>query len=237
MDERIQTLQGVVSDTIVQLYRSRAFGSMRVAPAAESDLRGEAGGEKHGGEVMNTASMSLPGFAKKSITWSIILSILMILAGFLAIIVPPVAALAVTVLVGWLLVFSGLMHFVYAWHTRSAGTIIWEILVGVLYVVVGGYLLLHPLAGMAGLTLALAFYLFAEAALEFILGFRLRARRGSGWLFLDGVITLILAAMIWRTWPSSTDWALGILVGFSMLFSGVSRLSFSMAARRLVAGA
>lgn len=90
---------------------------------------------------------------------------------------------------------------------------------------------------MAGLTLALAIYLFAESVLEFILGFQLRPRQGSGWLFLDGIITLILAAMIWRTWPSSTAWALGTLVGVSMLFSGISRLMFTLAARKLVAHA
>lgn len=184
---------------------------------------------------MSSASMGLPALVRKSITWSIILSVLMIVAGFLAIVIPPAAGLAVTILVGWLLVFSGVMHFVYAWHTRRTGTIIWEILVGIAYVVVGGYVLVHPLLGMAGLTLALVIYLFAEAVLEFILGFQLRPRRGSGWLFVDGVVTLILAVMIWRTWPSSTDWALGILVGVSMLFSGISRLMFSMAARKLVA--
>jgi uncharacterized membrane protein HdeD (DUF308 family) len=186
---------------------------------------------------MNTTSMGLPALVKKPITRSIILSVLMIVAGFLAIVIPPVAGLAVTVLVGWLLVLSGLMHFVYAWHTRGTGAIIWEILVGIAYVVVGGYVLFHPLLGMAGLTLALAIYLFAEAVLEFILGFQLRPRRGSGWLFVDGVITLILAAMIWRTWPFSTAWVLGTLVGVSMLFSGISRLMFSMAARKLVAHA
>jgi len=183
---------------------------------------------------MSIASMGLPALVRKSITWSITLSVLMIVAGFLAIVIPPVAGLAVTIFVGWLLVFSGVMHFVYAWQTRSAGTIIWEILVGIAYVVVGGYVLFHPLLGMAGLTLALAIYLFAEAVLEFILGFQLRPRHGSGWLFVDGVITLILAAMIWRAWPSSTEWALGILIGVSMLFSGISRLMFSMAARNLV---
>jgi uncharacterized membrane protein HdeD (DUF308 family) len=183
---------------------------------------------------MSTASMGLPALVKKSITWSITLSVLMIVAGFLAIVIPPVAGLAVTIFVGWLLVFSGVMHFVYAWHTRGAGTIIWEIVVGIAYVVAGGYVLFHPLLGMAGLTLALAIYLFAEAVLEFILGFQLRPRRGSGWLFVDGVITFILAAMIWRAWPSSTEWALGILVGVSMLFSGISRLMFSMGARNLV---
>jgi len=184
---------------------------------------------------MNTASMGLPTLVKRSITWSIVVSTLMIVAGFLAIVVPPAAGLAVTILVGWLLVFSGLMHFVFAWHTRGTGTIIWEILLGIAYVVVGGYVLVHPVLGMAGLTLALAIYLFAEAILEFTLSFQLRPRRGSGWLLLDGVISLILAVMIWRAWPSSADWALGILIGVSMLFSGISRLMFSMAARSLVA--
>jgi len=79
----------------------------------------------------------------------------MIVAGILAIIVPPAAGIAVTILVGWLLAFSGVMHFVYAWHTRGTGGIIWELLVGVVNVLVGGYLLSHPLLGMVSLPLAL----------------------------------------------------------------------------------
>jgi uncharacterized membrane protein HdeD (DUF308 family) len=57
---------------------------------------------------------------------------------------------------------------------------------------------------------------------------------GSGWLFVDAVITLLLAIIIYRTWPADSGWVLGILVGFSMLFSGVARLMLSLAARRLV---
>lgn len=186
---------------------------------------------------MSSASMGIPSLVGKTIRWSIILSVLMIVAGILAIVVPPAAGIAVTILVGWLLVFSGLMHFVYAWHTRSTGAMIWEILVGVAYVLIGGYVLAHPLLGMVSLTLALAIYLFAESILEFILAARLRPRTGSGWLFADGVITLVLAVMIWRTWPSSTAWVLGTLVGFSMLFSGISRLMISLTARKLVAHA
>jgi uncharacterized membrane protein HdeD (DUF308 family) len=183
---------------------------------------------------MNTTTMGLPALVRKSIVWSMTLSVLMIVAGVLAIIIPPVAGIAVTILVGWLLVLSGVMHFVYAWHTHRTGAIIWEILVGIAYAFVGGYVLFHPLLGMASLTLALAIYLFAEAVLEFVLGVQLRPRRGSGWLFVDGVITLILAVMIWRTWPFSTAWVLGTLVGVSMVFSGISRLMFSLAARKLV---
>jgi uncharacterized membrane protein HdeD (DUF308 family) len=168
---------------------------------------------------------------KKSVGWSIGLSVLMILAGLLAIAVPQAAGIAVNLLVAWLLIFSGAAHLVYAWHTRSTGGILWELLLGFLYIFAGSYLLVHPVAGLASLTLVLAIYLFAEGVLELILSFTLRPTPGSGWLILDGIITLILAVLIWRTWPSSTEWVIGTLVGISMLFSGVSRLMLSLAAR------
>jgi uncharacterized membrane protein HdeD (DUF308 family) len=177
--------------------------------------------------------MSAITFARKSIGWSIGLSILMIVAGLLAIAVPMAAGIAIDVLIAWLLVFSGAFHLVFSWHARTAGVLLWELLVGLVYVFVGIYLLMHPAAGLASLTIALAIYLFAEAFLEFALGVALRPVAGSGWLFFDGLITLILAVMIWRTWPSSTGWVIGTLVGISMLFSGASRLAISLAARRL----
>lgn len=158
----------------------------------------------------------------------------MIVAGILAIVIPPAAGIAVAILVAWLLVFSGGAHLVFAWHTRTTGGFIWELLLGILYILVGAYLLSHPVAGLASLTLALAIYLFAEGILELILSLRLRAMPGWGWLLFDGVITLILAVMIWRTWPSSTEWVIGTLVGISMLFSGITRLMLSLAARQVV---
>jgi uncharacterized membrane protein HdeD (DUF308 family) len=158
----------------------------------------------------------------------------MILAGFLAIAVPQAAGIAVNLLVAWLLIFCGAAHLVFAWHTRTTGGILWGVLLGILYILVGAYLLMHPVAGLASLTLALAIYLFAEGILELILSFVLRPVPGSGWLILDAVITLILAVMIWRTWPSSTEWVIGTLVGISILFSGISRLMISLAARHVV---
>ena len=168
---------------------------------------------------------------KESIGWSIALSVLMILAGVLAIASPLAAGIAINILVAWLLVFSGCAHLVFAWYTRSAGGLLWELLLGIVYILIGVYLLMHPLAGLATLTIALAIYLFVEAILEFVLGFSLRPLPGSGWLVFDGVVTLILAVMIWRTWPSSTGWVIGLLVGISMLFSGLARLGISLAAR------
>jgi uncharacterized membrane protein HdeD (DUF308 family) len=182
---------------------------------------------------MNANSIPIPIIVKKASGWSIVLSVLLILAGILGIILPPVAGIVATVFFGWLLLFSGVAHLVFAWRTGTAGALVLELLIGVVYILIAVYLLLHPVAGMVSLTLGLAAYLFAEAVLEFIMGFRARGMPGAGWLLVDGVITLILAILIWRTWPFSAAWLIGTLVGISMLFSGVSRLVISLAARRL----
>jgi uncharacterized membrane protein HdeD (DUF308 family) len=183
---------------------------------------------------MSAASTSVTTVVKKTLGWSIALSILLILAGMAAILIPPAAGFAVTVVTGWMLVFSGVIHLFFAWHTREAGGIMWEVLVGIVYISTGGYLLWNPVLGLVALTLALAIYLFLEGVLESILSFQLHPAPGWGWLLFDGVVTLILAFLIWRTWPSSSPWVLGTLVGISMLFSGVARLMISLAARRVV---
>src|ERR1700722_3860688 len=150
------------------------------------------------------SAIPIPIVARKSLGWSIGLSIIMIVAGFLAIALPLAAGLAVNILVGWLFIFSGAAHLAYAWHTRRNYTVIWEILLVVLYVFVGGYLMFHPLFGLASLTLALALYLLAESVLEFLIAFWIRPVLGWGWLFFDGVVTFILAIIIWATWPANT---------------------------------
>jgi uncharacterized membrane protein HdeD (DUF308 family) len=177
---------------------------------------------------------SVVGIARQSLNWTIAFSILMILAGVLAIAMPPAAGLAINIVVAWLLLLSGAMHLVFAWHTRTAGAALWEVLLGLVYGVIGIYLLAQPVAGLATLTLALAIYLFLEAVLEFTVWSYLRRLPGAGWLLFDGVVTLILAVMIWRTWPASSEWVIGTLVGVSMLFSGVTRLMLSVSARQLL---
>jgi len=170
--------------------------------------------------------------ADKSLGWSITLSVLMIVAGLLAIFVPMVAGITVTLFIAWLLIFSGVAHLIFSWHRRGVGGIVWEVLVGLLYIAIGGYILLYPVAGLASLTLALAFYLFVEGILELVLGFQLTGVSGRGWLFADGIINFILAVIIWKTWLLSTAWVIGTLVGIGILFTGVSRLMLSLAARR-----
>lgn len=181
---------------------------------------------------MSTASVVT--MARSAIGWSIALSVFIIVSGILAILVPPAAGIAATIVIGWLLIFSGVLHMVLAWHTRGVGGLLWQFLIGVVYAVVGIYMLMHPVLGLAALTLSLGVYLFVEAILEFLLAARLRSVGGRGWLILDGLVTLVLAILIWKTWPSSSPWVIGTLVGISLIFSGTSRLMVLLAARRVV---
>lgn len=183
---------------------------------------------------MNT---NLTALGKQSIGWSIGISVLLILAGVLAIALPLAAGIVLSTLFGWLIVLSGIGHLVFAFHTRSFGGILWELLLGILYFFVGAYLLFYPVAGLATVTFVLAIYLFLEGFLELILSFQIRPRHGWIWLLLDAIVTLILALLIWRTWPSNSAWVIGTLLGISMLFSGISRLILSLGARRVLQSA
>ena len=183
---------------------------------------------------MSTTPATLSGLAPKAINWSIALSVLLIIAGIFAICIPGVSGLAVTLFFGWAMIVSGITHFIFAFKTHTTGGRIWEVIIGAVYLFTGFILLMHPLDSLLVLTLVLACYLFFEGIVEFINYFQLRPRHGVGWLLVDGIITLILAVMIWRSWPVSSVWVIGTLVGISMMFSGFSRLMLSLAAKRVL---
>ncbi len=178
---------------------------------------------------------TIEGDIRQSTTWSIVLSILMIVSGVLAIVIPSVAGLTVTVMFGWLLIFTGALHLGLAWRGHGAAAIFGEIVISVLYAAIGFYLLAQPVAGLASLTIALSAYLVMKGILEGVLAFTLRPAPGSGWLVFDGILTIAIAAMITAAWPASTAWAIGTLVGVSMMCSGFTRLMISTAVRGLVA--
>jgi len=178
---------------------------------------------------------SLTDDLHKATTWPIVLSVLIMIAGFLAIAVPYIGGIAFTLVVAWMLIFAGVLHIVYAFRSGRAGAAVWQVFLGIVYGFIGVYILMHPVAGLAGLTFAIALYLFAEAVIELVMAYQLRPAPGSGWLVFDSIVTFILAVMIWSTWPSSSAWVLGLLVGISMLFSGLSRLMLALSVRRVTA--
>jgi uncharacterized membrane protein HdeD (DUF308 family) len=174
------------------------------------------------------------GFARKVTGWYIAAAVLFIILGMFAIIEPGVAGLGVTLLVGWLLVFGAVMHFVAAFKGGGAKQIIFQVLIGILYLIGGFYFLTHTIMGVATLTLLLAGIILAEGVLELIAYFRLRKEGASGWMLLNAIITLLLGCLIWFHWPSSTVWAIGTLVGVNLLMTGITRLMFGLAARKLI---
>lgn len=169
---------------------------------------------------------------RQASTLSILWGISLICLGMLAIASPFVAAVAVNVLVAWLIVLAGVVHVIVAFHTREAGSMIWRLLVGLAYLCFGVYLIARPAVGVASLTLVLASLFLVEGIFNIILYFRIRSILRATWILLDGIVTLLLGAMIYMQWPSSSAWAIGTLVGVSLIFSGVTRVMMSLAVRR-----
>ena len=184
--------------------------------------------------MATSASLLQP---RRSSGLSTVIAVLLILAGLAAMFMPLLAGIAATIAVGWLLLFAGVIHLFFGWHTRSAGAVLWKILVGLAYLFAAFYLLAHPGRGLLTLGLILAVYLFAEGVFEAVIYSRLRRLPGAGWFLFDAIITIILGLMILASWPFSSVWAVGTLVGISILFSGITRLSYGFAARRAIAPA
>lgn len=165
-------------------------------------------------------------------TVSVVWGLLLIAFGAAAIASPFLAAVALNVAVAWLIVLAGIVHVVLAFRAHGAGSMIWKLLVGIAYVCFGGYLILHPVLGVASLTLLLASLFLIEGVLDIVLFVKVRPIQGSSWVLFDAIVSLLLGGMIYMQWPSSSGWAIGTLVGISLIFSGVARVMMSLAVRK-----
>jgi uncharacterized membrane protein HdeD (DUF308 family) len=184
---------------------------------------------------MNTQAQTVPVEIFRRVTGlSIGLAVLMIVLGFAAMFKPFAAGVGISMFIAWIIVFSGVVHLVYAFAARGAGSFLWRTLMGVAYIVGGMYLLKNPSIALASFTLMLAVILIAEGVFQLITFFQLRVLPGSGWILCDAILTFMLAGLIAYPWPGSSLWAIGTLVGVNLIISGFSRLMFSVAARSLI---
>jgi uncharacterized membrane protein HdeD (DUF308 family) len=163
-----------------------------------------------------------------------LLGALLLVAGLLAIVLPFLAALTASLFLGWLLFMGSIFHFGYAWSQRGASAVVWQVLLGIIYLAASLSLLFAPIAGVLTLTLILAAYLAVEGIVEIALFFRLRSLPGAIWFLVDGVVSLLIAGLILAHWPSSSVWALGTLVGISLIFSGMARLMNPVSSSRVL---
>ena len=176
-------------------------------------------------------AQNLSGVVRQASTLSLLWGVLLICLGVLAVGSPMIAAIAVNVFVAWLIVMAGVVHLIVAFHTREAGSVIWRLLVGLAYICFGGYLIARPAIGVASLTLVLASLFLVEGIFDIVLYFKVRSTMRATWILLDGIVTLLLGLLIYVHWPSSSAWAIGTLVGVSLIFSGVTRVMVSLAVR------
>jgi uncharacterized membrane protein HdeD (DUF308 family) len=166
--------------------------------------------------------------------WKLFLAqgIVMVVLGLFAVAEPNVATLAVGIFVGWLFFVGGIFRAVSVWHSRQAPGFGWSMLTAVLSVVLGLILILQPLAGVLTLTIALIAFFIVEGVASILAAFQHRDHlRSWGWVLFSGVIDLLLAGLIWAGWPSSADWAIGLLAGINMLFLGLSLVMTALTAR------
>jgi uncharacterized membrane protein HdeD (DUF308 family) len=171
--------------------------------------------------------------------WRLFLAegIILSLLGLAAIVLPAVAGVVTTLILGWLFLFSGIVGLVSTLRARGAPGFSWALLSSIVALLAGIVLLWNPLQGLLTLTLVLTAFFIIDGLLMIILAIAHR-RELTGrweWILLNGVIDLILAAIVIAGLPGTLVWVLGLLVGIDLLFGGGALIAMAIEARKEVA--
>jgi len=163
--------------------------------------------------------------------WFAGLGVVLIVLGVLAVAFPLVTTITAKTFLGWLFLIGGVVQIVHAFSTQRWSAFFFDLLVGVLYLLVGGWLAFFPLAGIVTLTVLLAAMFIAQGVLEVVMALRLRGIEGWVWLLVSGFIALAVGILILAHLPTSAAWAIGLLVGINMISSGWAYFFLALAAR------
>ncbi len=172
---------------------------------------------------------------KKNAGLTVIIGIITVIAGVLAISSPFIAGVSITILVGAMLAISGVSQCFLAFKAGAFGRALMVFVVGVLMTIVGVYMMNQPVAGLATLTIILMSYLLATGALEIVVSLQLKPASGWGLELFNGIVTLLLGIMLWRQFPLSGAWAIGVLFGIKMIFSGWAFVFIGRNVRKMAA--
>ena len=159
--------------------------------------------------------------------------IVLVVLGLLAIIIPPIATIAVTIFLGWLFLISGIVGSVTTFWARHATGFWWSLLSAALAIAAGIVLLAWPVSGAVSLTLLLIVFFTIEGVVTIMYALEHKKDLSGRWVWMltSGIIDLILAAIILAGLPGTAAWALGLLVGINMLFGGTALIAMAMHAR------
>jgi uncharacterized membrane protein HdeD (DUF308 family) len=159
--------------------------------------------------------------------------VVLLVLGATAIVIPPLATLAATLVLGWLFLVSGVVGLFTTFMMRHAPGFWWSLISAALGVLVGLLLLARPVSGAFSLTLVLIAFFVIEgvASIMFALDHKRELSGRWGWMLASGVVDLLLALMILAGLPSTAAWALGLLVGINMVFGGAALIAMALHAR------
>lgn len=159
--------------------------------------------------------------------------VVLVVLGATAIVIPVIATLAATVVLGWLFLVSGIMGLVSTFWMRQAPGFWWALISAALGIVVGALLLASPLRGAVTLTIVLVAFFIIEgvASIMFALEHKRQLSGRWGWMLVSGIVDLVLGAMIFAGLPSTAAWAIGLLVGINMVFGGTALVAMAVHAR------
>jgi len=169
---------------------------------------------------------------QKNWGWFLALGIVFVLAGVAAIAFPLLSTIATKIFLGWIFLAGGVLMILHAFSASGWRGFLLGLLIGILYVVAGGWLAFFPFTGIITLTILLAALFLAEGVLEVIMAFRVRPHEGWFWLLLSGLVAAAVGVMIAMGLPSSATWAIGLLTGINLLMTGASFIALALAGRR-----
>jgi uncharacterized membrane protein HdeD (DUF308 family) len=160
--------------------------------------------------------------------------ILLAILGVAAVIVPQVASLAVTILLGWLFLIMGIGGLVVTLWAREMPGFWWSLISAALAVLAGGVLLARPMQGVLTLTIVVGAYFLAEgvATILYALEHRRELSERWSWLLIGGAMDIIIAGLIIAGLPGSAEWAIGLLAGLNLMFGGATLIGMALAARK-----
>jgi uncharacterized membrane protein HdeD (DUF308 family) len=165
--------------------------------------------------------------------WFLVLGIAMAVIGTFAITWACVTTVTVaaTWLFGFLLIAGGIAEIVNSFYAgRWSGTLL-HLLIGVLYAVVGLMIVDQPEGSAIKLTLIIAIFLIVSGLFRIVFAISERFT-GWGWVLLNGAVTLFLGMLIYKEWPSSGLWVIGLFVGIDLIFNGWSWIILSLGLRQ-----
>ena len=164
--------------------------------------------------------------------WLLTLGIVMVILGIVAFIIAPAATIGTVLVLGWLIVLSGVIEAIHAFRMRKWSVIFLHLVGGILGVLIGLLIATHPVAGALVWTLLFASFFTVIGIFRLLAAIRLKFPNW-GWAVFDGAVTLLLGILLWAEWPWSGFWFLGVAVGISLVLRGWSYVMFALALHSL----